>query len=420
MATRDTLYAAVDVGTTKVATLVARVSPNGPVGILAAGHAVSEGMHKGMVVGPEDLRDSIKKSVDDARAMLGRPLPPVYVGITGSHLTCINAAAEVNRDAVNRTRVFSQEDVDKLLLSTFPEMSSRRKLVHVVPRAYQVDSMERVRNPVGLRGQRLWAESHLVLGDPAPIENLARVVRSAGVHVKGFVIEHLASAEAVLTHDERQTGAVLVDIGGGTSDIAIYRDGAAWYTAAIPVAGNHFTNDIAVGLGVPPSNAEAIKLAYGSAALDGVDRKESIQVDTGMGAYTRPVSQIALNSLIHDRAVELVRLILTKVRDAGLVRVPPGGIVLTGGCANLPGLAEIAADYGSCKVRVGSPTAGLSLPAELQHPAFSTAVGLLLWAAHYRHAGAIAPDVTVAAPVMERVRGWLSKISFRHPTEVRI
>ncbi|MEX2599163.1 MAG: cell division protein FtsA [Dehalococcoidia bacterium] len=420
MGTRDTLYAAVDVGTTKVATLAGRVSPDGGMEIVAMGHAATEGMRKGMVVSPEDLRASIKRSVDGARRSFGRSLPPVYVGITGSHLTCINAAAEVNRDAVNQTRTFSQQDVDRLLLSTFPNVNGRRKVVHVVPRTYQVDNAEGVLDPIGMRGKRLWAESHLVLGDPSIMENLSRVVRSAGVRIKGMVIEHLASAEAVLTHDERHAGAVLVDIGGGTSDIAIYRDGAVWYTAALPVAGYHFTNDIAVGLGVPPSTAEAIKLEHGSAVVDGIDHKESIDVDTGMGFHTRPVSRVALNSLIHDRAVELVRMVLAKVRDSGLVRVPPGGIVLTGGCANLPGLAEIAADYGSCKVRVGSPTSGLGLPAELEHPTFSTAVGLLLWASHYRHAGAIAPDVTVSAPVMERVRGWLSKLALRRPTEVRV
>ena len=419
MGSRDTLYAAVDVGTTKVATLAARVSPTGTMEIAAVGRAASEGMRKGMVVGADELRESIRASVADAQAMLGRPLPPVYVGITGSHLTCLNAGAEVNRDAVGRTRAFTQRDVDQLLLSTFPDVATRRKLVHIVPRAYQVDSLEGVLSPVGLHGTRLWAESHLVLGDPVPMENLTRVVQSAGVRVKGLIIEHLASAEAVLTHDERQAGAVLVDIGGGTSDIAIFKDGAVWYTAALPVAGHHFTNDIAVGLGVPQNTAEAIKLEHGSAEMRGVNQKESVEVATGIESYTRPVSRAALNALIHDRAVELVRLVLTKVRDSGLTRVPPGGIVLTGGSANLPGLAEIAADYGSCKVRVASPTDGLGLPAELQQPSFSTAVGLLLWATHYRHAGAMAPEVTVAEPVMERVRGWLSKLAFRRPTEVR-
>ncbi|MEX2431149.1 MAG: cell division protein FtsA, partial [Dehalococcoidia bacterium] len=349
-ARRETLYTAVDVGTTKVATLVARVrstgGPTSSIEILAMGHSTSDGMRKGTVVDPDELKASVRQSANEARTMLGRPLPAAYIGITGSHLTCINAAAELNRDAVSRTRAFSQQDIDKLLLSTFPEVNSRRKVVHIVPRAYQVDSMEGVRNPIGMRGQRLWAESHLVTGDATPMENLARVVRGAGVKVRGMVLEHLASAEAVLTYDERQAGAVLVDIGGGTSDIAIYRDGAAWYTAALPIAGHQFTNDIAVGLGVPPSTAEAIKLKYGSAILDGIDHKESIEVDTGMGQYTRPVSRVALNSLIHDRSVELVRLVLAKVRDSGLIRVPPGGIVLTGGCANVPGLAAIAADYG--------------------------------------------------------------------------
>jgi cell division protein FtsA len=411
---KETMYAAIDVGTTKIATMVAKVSTTGTVEVVALGHSTSGGMRKGMVVNPAELTDSIRRSVDEARAMLGSDLPPVHVGITGGHLTCINAASNLARQRKGGVRTFSQGDVDRLLNSTVQQSDERRRIVHVVPRTYQVDGLRGVRNPIGMNGEKLSVESHVVVGDAATMDNLERVVRAAGVKVQGMVIEHLASAEAVLTSDEREAGVVLVDIGGGTADIAIYRGGTAWYTAAIPVAGQHFTNDIAIGLGLPPTVAEAAKVRYGSALLGGLDDpKEVIEVESGLGEHTRPISRQTLNQLLHDRAVELVRMVLHKVGQAGLTRVPPGGIVLTGGCANLPGLAEIAADYGKCEVRVGTPPPTLGLPPELEQSSFSTAVGLLLWAIQHRHPGAIATSVTLNTGTLDKIRGWMSKLASR-------
>ena len=415
---KEQTYAAIDVGTTKIATLVAKVAPTGSMEIVALGHAVSEGMRKGMVVSPAELTDSIRHSVDEAQAMLGKRLPAVHVGITGGHLTCINAAAQLDYEGKKGSRTFSQDDIDRLLSSTVDQSDERRRVVHVVPRTYQVDGLQGVRNPIGMSGERLGAESHIVLGDAAAMDNLERVVRASGVKVRGMVIEHLASAEAVLTSDERESGVILVDIGGGTSDIAVYRDGTAWYTGAIPVAGHHFTNDIAIGLGLPITVAEATKVRYGSAIVDGVDHQAVIEVESGLGDHTRPISLRTLNQLLHDRAVELVRMVLHKVGQSGLPKVPPGGIVLTGGSANLIGLAEIAADYGHCTVRIGSPSASLGLPPELEHSSFSTGVGLLLWAVQHRHPGAIAASVEVHEGVFGKLRGWFSKIAPRRATEV--
>jgi cell division protein FtsA len=416
---KEATYAAIDVGTTKIATLVAKISPAGTMEIVALGHATSEGMRKGMVVNPAELTESVRRSVQEAQAMLGAEIPAAHIGITGGHLTCINAAAALPTNSKGEAKTFSQADVDRLLSSTVEQSDHRRRVVHVVPRSYQVDGLRGVRNPIGMNGEKLAAESHVVVGDVATMENLERVVRAADVKVHGLVIEHLASAEAVLTTDEREAGAVLVDIGGGTSDIAIYRDGTAWFTAAIPVAGHHFTNDIAIGLGLPPSVAEATKLRYGSALLGQVGPHDVIDVESGLGEHTRPISHQTLNQLLHDRAVELVRMVLHKVSISGLSKVPPGGIVLTGGCANLPGLAEIVADYGKCAVRVGTPSATLGLPPELEQSSFSTAVGLLLWAIQHRHPGAVAESVTLDANVLDRLKGWFSRLTPRRVTEVR-
>jgi cell division protein FtsA len=257
------------------------------------------------------------------------------------------------------------------------------------------------------------------MGDAATMDNITRVVRNAGVQVHGLVIEHIASAEAVLTMEEREIGTVLVDIGGGTSDVAIYKDGTAWHTAAVPVAGHHFTNDIAIGLGLPPSVAEATKLWYGSASLEDVSPADSIEVESGLGEHTRTISRLNLDQLLHDRAVELARLVLFKVVGSGVLRVPPGGIVLTGGSSKLNGLAEIFADYGKCPVRIGAPPPTLGLPPELEHGSYSTAVGLVLWAVQHRHAGAAAADVRIAPNMMSRLRSWLKRLTPSQPTEAR-
>jgi cell division protein FtsA len=416
----ETMYTAIDVGTTKVATLVARVAPAGTIEIIATGHAVSEGMRKGTVVSPQELTEAIRLSVQEAQSMLGADMQPAYVGITGGHLTCINSVATLSQDRKRGGVTFSQIDVDRLLSSTVDQSDERRRVVHVIPRSYEVDGLQGVSNPVGMNGVHLAAESHVVVGDVAAIENLESAVRAAGVGVHGVVIEHLASAEAVLTPDERQTGAVLVDIGGGTSDIVIYRAGAVWYTAAIPIAGHSFTNDIAIGLGLPPSVAEATKLQYGSALLNQVGPHDVVEVESGLGEHTRPISHQMLNQLLHDRAVELVRMVLHKVIQSGLTRVPPGGIVLTGGCANLPGLAEIAADYGKCEVRVGRPLETLGIPSELEHSSYSTAVGLLIWAIQHRDPGAIAKSVTLNTNVLGRLKGWFIRFTSRRATPPRV
>jgi cell division protein FtsA len=375
-------------------------------------------MRKGLVVSPDVLAAAISSSVREAEAMLGERLPPAHIGVTGGHLTCLNAATAITRSPKAMATCFTQSEIDSLLMSTTPATAGDKHVVQVVPRSFSVDGLDGVHDPVGMRGDRISTESHIVIGDPGPMATLVRTVRSTGVTVKGVVLEHLASAEAVLTADERLVGSVLVDVGGGTSDLAVYQNGSAWYTAAIPVAGHHFTSDIAIGLGLPLSIAERIKIEHGSAILDGVDSKDYVDVEPSAEGEPRAISRLALNQLLRDRAVELVRLILFKLAEAGLKRVPPGGIVLTGGSSALNGLSEIVAEYGNCPVRIGTPTSALGLPEELEHSCFSTAIGLLLWSVRNRQVGIIAEDVSMSSRVTERLRNWLSKLALRQPTEV--
>jgi len=402
---REQLYAAIDVGTTKVATLVARVGASGAIEVVAVGRASSEGMKKGMVADADALTQSVRASVRYAEEMLGHPIPSAFVGITGAFLVSENVTARMSDGG---QQPVSERDVDRLIEDTVAEYGARRPVLHVIPRMYQVGGVRNVRNPLGLNGAGLATQAHVVYGAPEPIALLNKVMADAGVKVRGFIIEQLASAEAVLTADEREIGAVLVDIGGGTSDLAVYKEGTLAHSAVIPVAGTQFTTDLVIGLGITPAAAEATKLHFGSCDTMGVSEKESVNVDTGMAGHTRPVSCFHINKLLRDRAIELTRLVLFKLREGGFDRVPASGIVLTGGSANLRGLAEVMREYAHCRVRVGTPLAAFGLPDELRESAFSTGVGLLAWGIQRRHAGAVAPAITVSEPVSSKLRGWLA------------
>ena len=272
---------------------------------------------------------------------------------------------------------------------------------------------------MGLSGDQLSVEAHVIVGDAPPLQSVVRVVRSAGAKVKGLVIEHLASSEAVITAEEREMGVVLVDVGGGTTDIAIFKDGAVWHTAVLPVGGYQFTTDIAVALGIPFAAAEAAKVRYGGALPDGVDSREMVDVQTSHEATTKPVQRLALHTLLHDRAVELIHLIMLTACQAGLDRMPPAGLVFTGGTANLPGLVELAAGYVDCPVRHGSPSEALGLPAELADSSFATSVGLLLWGIRNQRPMPLSNTITLSEPVAQRLTRWLSRFGVSHPREAQ-
>lgn len=412
---KESLYAAIDVGTTKVCTLAARVeASSGSLEVLALGHAASQGMKKGMVVSAEELEESVQHSVAEARNMLGRPLPPALVGVTGNHFTSLNAGASHSRKSGDG-QVITQQEMDRVIQSTFPVELGYRQVVHVIPRSYEVNGVRGVRNPVGLSGEHVSVESHVVVGDTAPLENVARVVRAAGVKIRGLVAEHLASSEAVLTAEEREMGVLLVDIGGGTTDMAIFRDGAVWNTAVLPVGGSQFTTDLSLGLGIAFSAAEEAKVWYGSALVDEVDPREMLEVRTGQQPATKSIQRLDLSTLLHDRAVELVRLIMHKAREAGLDRMPPAGMVITGGTANLQGLVELAQEYAACPVRRGYPSRSLQLPPELEDSSFATVVGLLLWGIQNRHPQPFTNNVVLSVSVAQRLKHWLSRFRPSRP-----
>ena len=385
---KEQLYAGVDVGTTKIATVVARVASSG-MEVAAVGHAPSQGMRKGLVVDAEALSDAVRRSVSDAAAALGGRLPPAYVSVTGAHVASVNAAASITRapsraPGPSRPRAFTSTDVDELLASSVPEMDPSRVLLHAVPRRFVIDGRSTVHDPVGVCGETLTVETHVVLGDRGAVAELASAVRGAGVKVRGLVLQHLASAGAVLSADERERGVVLADIGGETTGVAVFENRAVLHTSAIAIGGRHFTSDLAVGLGVSPEVAERVKLALGPAGLDGTEAR--LEVGGVSEGGSQLVSRHRAHELLRDRSLELLRLILHRVREAGVERMPARGLVLTGGASKLTALADAAAESTRLRVRVAAPSSALTLPAELDDASFSTAVGLVLWAIEHQRA----------------------------------
>ena len=407
---KEQLYAGVDVGTTKIATVVARVASAG-MEVVALGHAPSQGMHKGVVVDAAALTDAVRGSVSEAAAALGGRLPPAYVSVAGAHLGSVNAAASIIRTSPSgRPRAFTQADTDEVVAASVPEMDRSRVLLHAVPRRFDVDGAGTVHDPVGRCGGTLAVETHVVSGDRGAVADLAGAVSSAGVKVRGMVPEHLASASAVLSADELDRGVVLADVGGGTTAIALFENRAVRHTSTIGVGGEQFTSDLAMGLGVPPEVAERVKLAFG--ATDGERNEARLEVAGVSEGGSQLVSRRRTHELLHDRSVELVRLILHRVREAASDRMPAGGLVLTGGASKLAVLAEAAAEYGRFPVRVGAPSSALRLPAELEEGSFSTAIGLLLWAVRHQRAGTAR---TAAAALREWRRRLAGGLHLRRP-----
>jgi len=375
---RDTFYTAVDMGTNKVASIVARVGTEGELKILGTGIVPSQGMHKGRIESIEEAQVAVRSSLEEAQRYIGHGVVAgVYVGVSGTHITCLNTKETV--DHLADVDDISTQLLDKLIQSSFPQVTRTQEVVHIIPIGYDVDGMSGVRNPVGLHGRQVQVEAHVVLGDAATLKNTVKAVEASRISVKSLVLQSLASAEATLTGDEREMGTVLADIGGGTTDVIIYRQGNPWYSAIIPVGGDHLTRDLSVAMRTPFYVAEEMKLKWGHAMPEMVKVDDEVVIPSFEGQPRRIVQRRELSEPLEARIVELLKQILLKMRQAGLRQFPAGGLVLTGGCAELPGFRELAQKTLGGPVRIGYPRGIAGLPTQLQKPAYSAGVGLLLW-----------------------------------------
>ncbi len=374
---KEMFYTAIDPGSTKICTITARIGPEGELKVLGTGIVPSQGIQKGRVESIPDVQEAVKASLAQAQRYLGRGLSWTYLGVTGDHISCLNTTGVINGAGENGA--ISSQDVQQLIRSSYPNVSSGKEVLHVIPITYAVDGLKGVRNPVSLHADRVQVESHVVVGDAPILKNLVKAVEGCKISVRSLVHQPLAAAEAVLTEDEREIGAVLVDIGGGTSDLVIFRTGSPWYTAVIPVGGNQMTRDLSVALGVPFYIAEELKIRWGHAMPDAVASDEEIQVPGFQGQPRRAVKRRLMCQPLYERMSETLKLVLLRVRQAGLRQLPPGGLVITGGASEIPGLQEMARKVTGAPVRIAYPRGILGLPAQLKKPAFSASVGTLLW-----------------------------------------
>jgi cell division protein FtsA len=375
---RDTFYTAVDIGTDKVTSIMARVGTEGELKVLGTGVVTSQGMQKGRIENIDEVQETVRAAMEEAQRYIGNGAPSgVYTSVTGTHLSSLNTKEVVdNPDDVGD---ISAKLLDRLLRGSFPEVGSHQEVLHVIPIGYHVDGMSGIRNPVGLHGNLVEVEAHVVMGESVALKNTIKVIESNKATVKQMVLHSLASAEATLSGDEREMGVVLVDIGGGTTDIVIYRQGQPWYSAVIPVGGSQLTRDLSIALKTPSYMTEEMKIKWGTVMPEMVAADEEVVIPSFQGQPKHSLSRRILCEPLHDRMLELIKLIVLKVRQSGLRELPTGGLVLTGGGAEMTGLTDLVQKTLGGSVRIAYPEGIAGLPAQLRKPAFSAAVGLLLW-----------------------------------------
>jgi cell division protein FtsA len=370
----------IDVGTTKVCTMVAEVRPDGRINILGVGVAPSKGLDKGMVVNIDESVNAIRTSVDKAERLSGYRIGMAYVGIAGKHVQSLNSRGVV---AIARPdHEITKMDVARAVESAQAvAVPTQREVIHVIPRAYIVDGHENIRDPIGMSGYRLEVETHIVSGEVMAIQNLIKSVERAGVEIDDLVLQPLASAEAVLTPEDKERGVVLVDIGGGTTDIAIFIHGGIWHSVVLPIGGNHFTNDIVYVLHTPPHTAEYLKIKYGSALAREPEHPEDdvILTESFAPGEQQEISRYYLNQIIQSRAEQLIAMVGDEIQRSGYQGMLSTGIVLTGGSSQLAGLDELAREMLGMPVRIGVPGDLMGLSETIDAPPYATGIGLLKW-----------------------------------------
>jgi cell division protein FtsA len=373
----DPIVVGIDIGTTKTCTLVARVEGERTLRILGVGIEPSQGIRKGTVVDLAAATQSVARSIEKAERSSGLEITSALVSLAGSHVSSVNSRGVVGISG----RVIDGEDVARALdAAQAVAIPHNREIIHVIQRGFIIDGQDGIRMPVGMHGYRLEVEAHIITAAAATVENLRQCVAASGVEVSQFVLNPLASAEVVLSETERQMGAVVCDIGGGTTDLAIYIDGDVWHTMVIAVGGNHITSDIAHGLRLPVSQAEEIKKQHGHAIVDEVGAEEFFTIRTFSDEKPIQVSRKELSSIIEARVEEIFQLVLQEIKRSGYDGLLPAGMVLTGGSSLLPGIRSLASNVLGVPVRIARPENLIGLTDQLGSPAYSTSVGLLYWA----------------------------------------
>lgn len=373
----DRIFTGVDVGSTKVCTLVGRVEGQGNLRILGVGIEPSRGLRKGVVVDLEAAAQAVFKSKEKAERTSGVEIIDALVSLAGANVSCVNSKGVVGVTG----RVIDHDDVARAVdAARAVAIPHNREIVHVIQRGFNVDGQEGIRTPIGMHAYRLEVETHIITASTASLENLRQCVGGADLDVSQFVLNPLASAEVVLTETERQMGVVVCDIGGGTTDLAIYVDGDIWHTAILGLGGNHITSDIAQVLRLPNSQAEEVKLQHGHADPEEIDRRQYFNIQPFGEHEPVQVSHYELVQIINARVEEIFGQVVQEIKRSGYDGLLPAGMVLTGGTSSLPGIRKIAGKILGVPVRLAKPDNIVGLSDRLNSPAFSTGIGLLRWA----------------------------------------
>lgn len=405
MAKKGDIIAGLDIGTTKICTIIGQVGDNGRILILGIGVHPSKGLRKGVVVNIESTVQSIKSAVEEAETIAGVELDSVYVGIAGGHIKGFNSHGTV---ALKHHEV-TPNDIGRVIdAAKAVAIPMDREVIHVLPQEFIVDDQEGVKEPLGMFGVRLEAKVHIITAAVTSAQNIMRAVNKAGLEVKDIVLEQLASSYAVLTPDERELGAAIIDIGGGTADLAILINDAVKHTSVLSLGGNSITNDLAIGLRTPTNEAERIKKIYGCALTSLVNNSESIEVPSVGGRDSRILSRKVLSEIIEPRVEEMFTLLHNDIIKSGYLEKLASGIVLTGGATMMDGMVELAEQIFQVPVRKGYPIGLSGLTEEISKPIFSTGVGLVLFGSQSGSQGRFlgGPEENLFNKIFKRMKDW--------------
>lgn len=370
-----------DIGTSKIVAIVGEIGSNGEMEIVGIGSHPSRGLKKGVVINIESTVSSIKRAVEEAELMAGCQVHSVFAGIAGSHIRGMNS----NGIVAIRDREVTEADVDRVIdAAKAVAIPADQRIIHVIPQEFLIDDQDGIREPVGMSGVRLEARVHLVTGAMSAAQNIVKAVQRCGLEVDDLILEQLASSFSVLTEDEKELGVCLVDIGGGTTDIAVFTEGAIRFTANIPIAGDQVTNDIAVALRTPTQYAEEIKCRYACALSTLTNSDEVLEVPGVGGSETRQLSRQTLAEVVEPRYEELLTLVQSELRRSGFEDLCAAGIVMTGGSSTMEGVVEMAEDIFQTQVRLGVPQGVVGLIDIVRNPIHATGVGLLKYGADAR------------------------------------
>lgn len=393
-----------DIGTSKVVAIVGAITDEGVLEIVGIGSHPSRGLKKGVVVNIESTVQSIQRAIEEAELMAGCQIHSVYAGIAGNHIRSLNSHGIV----AIRDREVYQLDLERVIdAAQAVAIPADQKVLHILPQEYVIDTQEGIKEPLGMSGVRLEAKVHLVTCAVNAAQNIEKCIRRCGLEVEDIILEQLASSYAVLTDDERELGVCLVDIGGGTTDIAIFTEGAIRHTGVIPIAGDQVTNDIAMALRTPTQNAEEIKIKYACALTQLAGAEETIKVPSVGERPPRDLSRQALAEVVEPRYDELFTLVQAELRRSGYEDMIAAGIVLTGGTSKMEGVVELAEEIFHTPVRIGTPQDVEGLKDIVRNPIYSTGVGLLQYGLKQQNGGEIKASKTQqTAGVFSRAKDW--------------